>query len=85
MLRLRIRALDYLPPVDVHFGEFLRAILTADTDLVPDDLMHYRPAVIQAFSPPQHPARPMPVAGAGQPALGGAHRPAGGGRVARNC
>ncbi len=49
VLRLCIRALDYLPPVDVHFGEFLRAIVTADTDLVPDDPMHYRLAVIQAF------------------------------------
>lgn len=49
VLRLCIRALDYLPPVDVHFGEFLRAIVTADNDLVPDDPMHYRLAVIQAF------------------------------------
>ncbi|WP_219095989.1 hypothetical protein [Pseudomonas sp. UMAB-40] len=49
VLRMCIRALDYLPPVDVHFGEFLRAIVTADNDLVPDDPMHYRLAVIQAF------------------------------------
>lgn len=49
VLRMCIRALDYLPPVDVHFGEFLRAIVTADTDLVPDDPMHYRLAMIQAF------------------------------------
>lgn len=49
VLRMCIRALDYLPPVDVHFGEFLRAIVTADTDLVPDDRMHYRLAMIQAF------------------------------------
>ncbi|MFC5696188.1 hypothetical protein ACFPU0_11540 [Pseudomonas sp. GCM10022186] len=49
VLRMCIRALDYLPPVDVHFGEFLRAIVTADSDLVPDDPMHYRLAMIQAF------------------------------------
>ncbi|TBN49199.1 hypothetical protein [Pseudomonas sp. BGI-2] len=49
VLRMCIRALDYLPPVDVHFGEFLRAIVTSDNDLVPDDPMHYRLAVIQAF------------------------------------
>jgi len=49
VLRMCIRALDYLPPVDVRFGEFLRAIITADTDLIPDDPMQYRLAMIQAF------------------------------------
>ncbi|MGE8186028.1 hypothetical protein [Pseudomonas sp. NPDC086278] len=49
VLRMCIRALDYLPPVDVRFGEFLRGIITADTDLIADDPMHYRLAMIQAF------------------------------------
>lgn len=49
VLRMCIRALDYLPPVDVRFGEFLRAIVTADTDLIPDDTLHYRLAFVQAF------------------------------------
>jgi hypothetical protein len=49
VLRMCIRALDYLPPVDVRFGEFLRAIITADVDLVPDDPHGYRLAVIEAF------------------------------------
>lgn len=49
VLRMCIRALDYLPPVDVHFGEFLRAIITADNDLVPSDPLNYRLAIIQAF------------------------------------
>ncbi len=44
-----IRALDYLPPVDLRFGEFLRAIITADGDLVPDDPHGYRDALIKAF------------------------------------
>lgn len=49
VLRLCIRGLDYLPPVDVTFGEYLRAILTADADLVPEDDRHYRVAFAEAF------------------------------------
>jgi hypothetical protein len=49
VLRMCLRALDYLPPIDVRFGEFLRAIVTADTDLVPFDPYGYRIAMIEAF------------------------------------
>jgi hypothetical protein len=49
VLNVCIRALDYCPPVDINFGEYLRAIITADTDLVPDDDMGYRIAFIEAF------------------------------------
>lgn len=44
-----IRALDYCPPVDITFGDFLRALLTADCDLVPDDDLGYRDILIEAF------------------------------------
>jgi len=49
VLNMCIRALDYCPPVDVSFGDYLRAIITADSDLVPDDDLRYRVAVIEAF------------------------------------
>ena len=44
-----IRALDYLPPVDVTFFEYLRALITADFDLVSDDRHNYRVAFVEAF------------------------------------
>jgi hypothetical protein len=48
-LKICIRAIDYCPPVDLTFGEFLRAVITADRDLVPDDPWNYREAWIAAF------------------------------------
>jgi hypothetical protein len=49
VLGVCIRALDYCPPVDLTFGDYLRAIITADADLVPEDEHHYRVAFIEAF------------------------------------
>jgi len=43
------RALDYCPPVDITFGDFLRAVLTADLDFHPDDPDDVRDAFMQAF------------------------------------
>jgi hypothetical protein len=37
LLTMSIRALDYAPPVDLQFGDFLSAILTGDTEVRPDD------------------------------------------------
>jgi hypothetical protein len=48
-LMMLIRAVDYLPPVDVRLGEYLRAIISADSELVPDDPWNYREAFIDAF------------------------------------
>jgi hypothetical protein len=45
-----VRALDYCPPVDIKLGEFLRAMITADRDLVPDDPWAYREALIDSFA-----------------------------------
>jgi hypothetical protein len=49
VLTMCIRALDYVPPVDVTFGDYLRALITADFDLVPDDDLGYRVAFVEAF------------------------------------
>jgi len=44
-----IRAIDYCPPIDIELGEFLRAVVTADRDLIPDDRWAYREAWVDAF------------------------------------
>lgn len=49
VLTICIRALDYCPPVDLTFGEYLRALITADSEAVPDDPRGYRAAFIEAF------------------------------------
>lgn len=49
ILRMCVRALDYIPPVDMHFGEYLRAIITADADLVSQDPLRYRVAIAESF------------------------------------
>jgi hypothetical protein len=49
ILNICIRALDYCPPVDLTFGEYLRALVTADMDLMPEDPLGYRVAIIEAF------------------------------------
>ncbi|HXI12051.1 MAG TPA: S8 family serine peptidase [Thermoanaerobaculia bacterium] len=49
VLTMCIRALDYLPPVDVTFFEYLRALITADFDITRDDRHNYRVAFVEAF------------------------------------
>ena len=49
ILKMCIRAFDYLPPVDVTFGDYLRALVTADRDAVPDDAKGIRAEMIEAF------------------------------------
>ena len=48
-LDIIIRAVDYCPPVDLTFGEYLRALVTGDFDVVPEDPWGYREALVQAF------------------------------------
>jgi hypothetical protein len=49
ILQMCIRAIDYCPPVGLTFGDYLRAIVTADKDLNPDDLYGYRLAFVESF------------------------------------
>ncbi len=51
LLRMSIRAIDYMPPLDIGFGDFLSALVTADSEAFPDDTKYgYRPAIIRAFA-----------------------------------
>ncbi len=49
LLHICIRALDYCPPIDITFGDYLRALVTADIDIAPKDDNGYRIALIEAF------------------------------------
>lgn len=48
-LSVLIRAVDYCPPVDLRLGEYLRAIVTADREMVPDDPWGFREAFVDSF------------------------------------
>ena len=51
LLTIVIRALDYCPPNDLLFGDFLSGMLTADYEIYPDDSRYgYRNALRAAFS-----------------------------------
>ncbi|OWQ90385.1 hypothetical protein CDN99_13600 [Roseateles aquatilis] len=51
LLTMAIRALDYCPPLDLEFGDYLAALLTADAEIAPDDKRyHYRDAVLAQFA-----------------------------------
>lgn len=43
------RAVDYCPPVDIEFGDFLRALVTAHSDFYPEDPDCVRQAFLEAF------------------------------------
>jgi hypothetical protein len=49
VLTMCLRAFEYLPPVDVTFGDYLRAVVTADFELNPRDEHERRASFIDAF------------------------------------
>lgn len=48
-LQMCIRAIDYCPPVGITFGDYLRAIVTADADANPEDAYGFRLAFTESF------------------------------------
>jgi hypothetical protein len=49
LLTMAIRAIDYCPPVDLSFSDYLSALLTVDREVVPDDRYGYRDALLKNF------------------------------------
>lgn len=49
LLTMAIRAIDYCPPVDLSFSDYLSALLTVDREVVPDDRYGYRNALLSNF------------------------------------
>jgi hypothetical protein len=59
LLGMLLRALDYLPPVDLEFADVVDAVLTADRRVAPEDDHEYRKALEKTFArfgirPPEH-------------------------------
>lgn len=51
LLRMVVRGIDYMPPVELEFEDVLDSILKADEIVAPDDEEHnYRPALTEAFA-----------------------------------
>ncbi len=48
-LDICIRAIDYCPPLDLELGEYLRALITADIELVANDKWGFREALMRSF------------------------------------
>ncbi len=49
VLQMCIRAIDYCPPVDITFGDFLRGVVTADLDYSPEDAGSFRIVFVESF------------------------------------
>ena len=50
LLGMLVRALDYLPPVDLEFADVIDAVVTADKRLAPEDDHGYRTALERSFA-----------------------------------
>ncbi len=59
LLGMLLRAVDYLPPVELEFADVVDSIVTADRRLNPDDEFDYRGTLLRTFAafgirPPPH-------------------------------
>ena len=50
LLDMCIRAIDYTPPIEFQFEDFLDAIIAADKEVAPDDARGYRDTLIAVFA-----------------------------------
>ena len=51
LLTMAIRALDYSPPTDLQFRDYLSALITADKEVAPDDSKYgYRTIILNSFA-----------------------------------
>lgn len=49
LLTMVIRAIDYTPPGEFEFADFLDALITSDNEVAPDDRYNYRKGLLDAF------------------------------------
>jgi hypothetical protein len=49
LLGMVVRAFDFLPVIDVTFGDVVRAIITSDRALFPDDALRLRATLVEAL------------------------------------
>ena len=62
LLTMAIRAIDYTPPIHLTFSDFLTAVLTADTEVRPDDSRYGLRAALKTWFR-RYGIRPVPGAG----------------------
>ena len=68
LLTMAIRAIDYAPPTDLEFSDYLSAVLTADREIQPDDTRHgIRAALLESFA--RYGIRPTSLGDGGEPGV----------------
>ncbi len=50
LLQMVIRAIDYCPPLEFEFEDFVEALLVSDAEAAPTDAHGYRPTLARAFA-----------------------------------